>query len=75
VDISGGNPNVFLELGMCLKLEKDIILISRDEDNKVPFNARNLRRIKYEDNSKGWKKLYDDIRDCRRTLKNRDSRQ
>lgn len=75
VDISGGNPNVFLELGMCLKLEKDIILISRDEDNKVPFNARNLRRIKYEDNSRGWKKLYDDIRDCRRTLKNRDSLQ
>jgi len=74
-DISGGNPNVFLELGMCLELKKEIILISRDSDNKVPFNARNLRRIPYEDNSKGWKKLFQDIRDCRRTLKSRDSRE
>jgi len=75
VDISGGNPNVFLELGMCLKLEKEIILISRDEDSRVPFNARNLRRIRYDDSSKGWKKLYDDIRGCRRTLRDRDARQ
>jgi len=38
-DISGRNPNVFLELGMCLHLNKDIILISRDERDNVPFNA------------------------------------
>lgn len=73
VDISGGNPNVFLELGLCLNLKKEIILISRDEGSKVPFNAHNLRRIKYEDSAKGWKKLYDDIRECRRRLKKSNS--
>jgi hypothetical protein len=66
-DISGGNPNVFLEIGMCLQLRKRIILISRDAD--APFNARTLRRINYEDNSKGWVQLSDEIRENTRRLK------
>ena len=75
VDISGGNPNVFLELGMCLNLEKAILLISRDEDHKVPFNARNLRRIIYKDNARGRKDLYAAIQNHWRTLNRHESRQ
>lgn len=68
VDISGGNPNVFLELGMCLKLGKEIIIISRDQVHQVPFNAASLRRIDYEDNSAGWKRLHNEIQGRMRSL-------
>lgn len=68
-DLSGGNANVFLELGMCLKLGKETILISRDDDHAVPFNTRNLRRIPYEDSARGWQKLHEDIRNYRRGKK------
>ena len=40
-DISGGNPNVFLELGVSLKLNKELILIS--SDSEAPFNVRTSR--------------------------------
>jgi guanylate kinase len=71
VDISGGNANVFLELGMCLSLnKKNIIIISRDKDDKVPFNALNLRRIKYDDNAEGWVKLGSEIKKHWKEMKN-----
>jgi guanylate kinase len=70
-DISGGNPNVFLELGICMKMNKPIILISRDSD--APFNVRNCRWIRYEDTVGGWEKLYVEISDALNRVKKRES--
>lgn len=68
VDISDGNPNVFLELGICLKMDKRILIISRDDDRIVPFNVRNLRRINYRDDADGWGRLHDAIREYHRII-------
>ena len=54
-DITSGNPNVFLELGIGLKLEKPTILITQDE--RAPFNVSAFRRIRYDDTLDGWEKL------------------
>ena len=54
-DITSGNPNVFLELGVSLNLSKPIILITQDEG--APFNVNALRRIRYDDTLDGWEKL------------------
>jgi guanylate kinase len=70
-DISGGNPNVFLELGISMKINKPIILISRDSD--APFNVRTCRWIRYEDTVGGWEKLYVQISDALNRVKKRES--
>ncbi len=58
-DISGGNPNVFLELGISIQLGKAKILISQDEEN--PFDIANERSIRYEDTAVGWDGLRDEL--------------
>jgi guanylate kinase len=66
-DISGGNPNVFLELGISLKLNKPIVLITQDSD--APFDVRNCRWIRYENTVDGWEKLSARMSDTIRALK------
>ncbi|MGH9851682.1 MAG: hypothetical protein ACREBD_17745 [Blastocatellia bacterium] len=68
-DISGGNPNVFLELGVSLKLNKDLILIS--SDSEVPFNVRTSRCIRYSDTVDGWEDLAARITEQIVRIKNR----
>lgn len=66
-DISGGNPNVFLELGISLKLNKPIILLTQDSD--APFDVRTCRWIRYENTVEGWERLSAKMSETIRTLK------
>ena len=69
-DITGGNPNVFLELGVSMKLDKPIILLSQDEINS--FDVRTCRWIKYKDTLEGWESLSSQITDALRKVKKRE---
>ena len=69
-DISGGNPNVFLELGICMKLDKPIILLAQDSD--APFDVRTCRWIKYDSTLDGWERLSSQISDAIRKVKRRE---
>ena len=44
-DITGGNVNVYYEIGLAQALGKEIILISQDQD--APFDIRAFRRFHY----------------------------
>ena len=46
VDVTGRNPNVFYELGICHTLGKECIIITRNKDD-VPFDIRYRRFIEY----------------------------
>jgi hypothetical protein len=46
-DVTGRNPNVFYELGICHTLGKEVIVITQN-DNDVPFDIRHRRYIKYD---------------------------
>jgi guanylate kinase len=69
-DISGGNPNVFLELGICMKLNKPIILLA--QDSEAPFDVRSCRWIKYDNTLDGWEKLSSQISDAITKVKRRE---
>lgn len=51
-DVTGLNPNVFYELGLCHALNKKVILITQDI-NELPFDIRSYRVSEYETNF--WK--------------------
>ena len=59
-DVSGINPNVIFELGLCYGLHRSPILLVRNPD-ELPFNLRSLRYIKYENTARGAKALQDDL--------------
>lgn len=46
VDVTGRNPNVFYELGICHTLGKECIIITQSKDD-VPFDIRHRRFIEY----------------------------
>ena len=47
-DITGGNPNVFYEIGIAHTIGKDVILISQDIGEKdIPFDIHARRVIDY----------------------------
>ncbi len=48
-DLTGFNPNVFLELGIAHTLRKLIIHITQDPLENLPFDLRPLRVIRYYD--------------------------
>jgi ATP-dependent Clp protease ATP-binding subunit ClpC len=56
-DISGSNPNVIYELGLCFGLHRFPLILTRDPSNELPFNLRALRFIDYEDTASGAAKL------------------
>jgi hypothetical protein len=45
-DVTGRNPNVFYELGICHTLGKPVIILTQDIED-VPFDIRHLRVIVY----------------------------
>lgn len=49
-DITGRNPNVFLELGLSFGLEKKFILITQNI-NDLPFDVRTFNAIEYNSNN------------------------
>jgi hypothetical protein len=46
VDVTGRNPNVFYELGICHTLGKECIVITQNKDD-VPFDIHHRRFIEY----------------------------
>src|ERR1035437_1465276 len=65
-DVTGKNPNVNYELGLCHALGVPTILISQ-EISDVPFDYRHRRCILYNTRAVDWqKKLQDDVRETDR---------
>lgn len=48
-DVTGRNPNVFYELGVCHTLGKEVIVLTQSSVD-VPFDIRHRRFIEYESN-------------------------
>lgn len=46
-DVTGNNPNVFLELGYRMSVGKPYALLTEDSCDDLPFDIANLRAIKY----------------------------
>ena len=55
-DVSGINPNVIYELGLCFGLHRCPILLVRDP-TELPFNLRSLRYIQYANTVGGAEQL------------------
>jgi hypothetical protein len=63
VDISGGNDNVFYELGIAHTLNKPAILITQaTQPEDVPFDVRHLRYVQYANDASGLLKLGADLK-------------
>ncbi len=62
VDITGGNDNVFYELGIAHTLNKPAILITQaTTPDDVPFDVRHLRYVQYANTAEGLAKLRTDL--------------
>jgi nucleoside 2-deoxyribosyltransferase len=46
-DCSGGNPNVFYELGVAHALGKEVILIHDSEEKAIPTDIAGYERLQY----------------------------
>jgi hypothetical protein len=46
-DITGVNPNVMLELGVAMQLNKNILVVTNDELKDLPFDISSRRVNKY----------------------------
>lgn len=46
-DLTGRNPNVFLEVGLAFGLEKHVVFLSQDSED-IPFDAKTFRTIMYD---------------------------
>ena len=55
-ELTGQNPNVFYELGLCHAIGKDAILMAQDI-KWVPFDVRHRRTIVYTPTPRGCKQL------------------
>lgn len=62
-DITGGNDNVFYELGIAHTLNKPAVILTQAETPEgVPFDIRHLRYIPYRNTDEGRLRLADDLR-------------
>lgn len=55
-DLTGGNPNVFYELGLAHAMGKEVILITQNLKD-FPFDLKHYRCIVYEDSVAGAERL------------------
>ncbi len=55
-DLTGSNPNVYYELGICHALKRNVILLKK-KDSHVPFDLHGIRHFEYEDKLGGESKL------------------
>ena len=55
-ELTGQNPNVFYELGLCHAIGQDAILMAQDIGD-VPFDVRHRRTIIYKPTPRGCKEL------------------
>jgi hypoxanthine phosphoribosyltransferase len=62
VDITGQNPNVYLELGMRFVFKPSTTIILMQEGTYIPFDIKNYRCIKYSIKFDGPQKAKTDIK-------------
>lgn len=64
-DLTGGNPNVYYEVGIAHALNKNVILIAKEitdkEKNNHPFDLQSYRVIHYSTNFKKMKQAKDKL--------------
>lgn len=46
-DVTGANPNVMLELGIAIQLNKSILLVTSTRPEELPFDIKGFRVKKY----------------------------
>jgi hypoxanthine phosphoribosyltransferase len=61
VDITGHNPNVFLELGVRYSLRRSTTVLLRQEGTDIPFDIANYRSVEYVPRFAGIKKAMNDL--------------
>jgi len=47
-DVTGTNPNVMLELGIAIQLNKNVLIVTSDELAKLPFDISGFRVSRYK---------------------------
>jgi hypothetical protein len=67
-DLTGKNPNVMYELGLCHALWKRVILLSQNRDD-VPFDLRAWRVIWYDFTFAGSRRLQDELQRAIKALR------
>jgi len=55
-ELTGGNPNVFYEVGLCHAIGKDVLLLSQSIKD-IPFDLRHRRVIPYDYTPHGCREL------------------
>lgn len=68
-DVTGGNPNVFYELGIAHVRKENVILLAQDV-GQVPFDLRHWRLIDYENSQYGRRRLRERLERMIRLLPN-----
>lgn len=61
-DITGLNPNVFMELGIRYSLRRKTTILIRQSGTAVPFDIQSYRLVEYDPNLDGIEKARIDIR-------------
>jgi hypoxanthine phosphoribosyltransferase len=69
VDITGQNPNVFLELGIRYSLRKRCTILLKQETTVNPFDIHNYRCVVYNPKYDGAEKAREDIREAIRAVR------
>lgn len=69
VDITGQNPNVFLELGIRYALRKRSTILLKQETTINPFDTHNYRCVVYDPQYRGVEKAINDITDTINSIK------
>jgi hypothetical protein len=68
-DVTSNNSNVLLELGIAIKLNKNILVVSGTSKEKTPFNIRGIE-IEYYKSSEELKNKISDYLDTYQKIKN-----
>lgn len=61
VDVTGQNPNVFLELGIRYGLRKSTTILLKQADTNIPFDINNYRYVEYSPIFNGPIRAIDEI--------------
>lgn len=63
VDITGNNPNVFLELGYRKALNLPTIFLRQKTNEEIPFDIRTINTIHYDLINTSGKQMLDSVRE------------
>lgn len=61
-DVTGTNPNVMLELGIAIQLNKNVLIVTSDELKKLPFDISSRRVTRYKNKKELIKIIKDELK-------------